>query len=192
MTAAENLSPLSDEALAARVADGNSSALEMLIHRYHGRIYALLLRATGRTSDAEDLCQETWIRLARRAQSFDPSAPLGPWLAGIAAHLAIDWARAKSVRARSAAPFAAAQEVPTEARSAQESLALQAERSRLAAALGAMPERLREVVLLRYFEELSEQEMATRLSVPRGTVKSRLHHALGQLKGVLREEPHAD
>jgi RNA polymerase sigma-70 factor (ECF subfamily) len=91
---------LSDEALMARVAVGQTDALNILVPRYRSRVYAVLLRATGTPADAEDLFQETWIRVARRANTFDPSRSLAPWVAGIATNLAIDWTRSPSRRER--------------------------------------------------------------------------------------------
>src|SRR5678815_2762606 len=83
----------SDETLMVRVAVGDSTALETLIHRYRKRIYGVLVRGVGRSADADDLFQETWIRVARRAATFDPTRPFAPWVARVAANLAIDWLR---------------------------------------------------------------------------------------------------
>src|SRR3954453_22506287 len=90
---------LTDEAIVARLAVGDTVAFPMLVTRYRGRVYAVLVRATGRPQDADDLFQETWIRVARGAARFDPSRQFSSWIARIATNAAIDWMRAAGARA---------------------------------------------------------------------------------------------
>jgi len=153
------------------VARGDERALASLIERYAGRIHAHLCRMTGDRDDADDLLQETWVRVARGARGFDPGRRVRPWLYGIASHLATDLHRRRQVRSRAAL---AAPPPPAPA-GALDGIDLRARLARL-------PQRLREVVLLRYYGDLDEAEMAEALGVPRGTVKSRLHGALRELK----------
>jgi len=153
------------------VARGDERALGSLIERYAARIHAHLCRMTGDRDDADDLLQETWVRVARGARGFDPTRRVRPWLYRIASHLATDLHRRRQVRARAALVPPVAQAPPREV----EGIDL---RERLA----QLPHRLREVVLLRYYGDLGEAEMAEALGVPRGTVKSRLHDALRALK----------
>lgn len=167
----------SDEELMAAVARGDEHALGTLVDRHAGRMHAHLTRMTGSVDDADDLLQETWLRVARGARSFQTGRSVRPWLFGIASNLARDLHRRRAVRVR------VASEVASEARADQapptgrplESVALRERVARL-------PDRLREVLWLRYFEDLSEAEMAAALGVPRGTVKSRLHGAIRELK----------
>ena len=179
---------LSDEALMARLALGETGVLSLLVSRNRRRVFAVLLRATGRRDDAEDLFQETWIRVARRAVTFDPARPFSPWIAGIATHLAIDWMRSSATRSARAAPWSS-KEIETVPHRVPEPVPDEdARRAEMASALASLPEQLREAVLLRYFDELSEKEMAEKLDVPPGTVKSRLHHALRALRNTLSKE----
>ena len=92
---------LADEALMSQVAVGETRALGVLIRRYRGQVYGSLLRATGRSSDAEDLFQETWIRVGQRAHTFDPSRSFAPWLGVVTTRVAIDWSRSADRRASS-------------------------------------------------------------------------------------------
>jgi RNA polymerase sigma-70 factor (ECF subfamily) len=180
---------LSDEVLMGHLALGSSAALPVLIARHRTRLFALLLRATGRRSDAEDLFQETWLRVGRQAQRYDPSRPFGPWLATLASRLAIDFARAGA--RHQPAPRQADEQLPETAssRPTPEALVAQAQaRSEVAEALQSLPPHLREAVLLRYFNELDEQAMAEALRVPKGTVKSRLHHGLKALRAALAQD----
>jgi RNA polymerase sigma-70 factor (ECF subfamily) len=160
-----------DEELMRAVALGDERALGVLVDRHAPRIHAFLVRLVDDASDADDLVQETWLRVARGAGSFDPARRFRPWLYGVAANLARDLQRRRRVRARPLEPG------PTATTPSDPSVALD-----LRARLGELPTRLREVVLLRYFEDMSEAEMSRALRVPPGTVKSRLHAALRKLR----------
>lgn len=163
----------------AAVARGDEGALGILVGRYGARLHAHLARLAGSADDADDLLQETWLRVARSAHAYEPGRPLRPWLYGIASNLARDLHRRRAVRGRHALERRAAD--PPPARSPLE-------RIDLGRRLARLPDRLREVVLLRYYEDLSEAEMAEALGVPRGTVKSRLHGAIRELKRGWRDE----
>lgn len=157
----------------AAVARGDERALGALVDRHAVRIHAHLVRVCGSRDDADDLLQETWVRVARGARTHRAGSPVRPWLYGIASNLANDLWRRRAVRARAAAGALAEPTAP--APGALEGLALRQRLERL-------PERLREVVWLRYYAGLDEAEMAQALGIPRGTVKSRLHGAIRALK----------
>lgn len=159
----------------AAVAVGDERALGSLVDRHAGRIHAHLVRVTGSADDADDLLQETWLRVARSVRTYQAGRPVRPWLFGIASNLARDLHRRRAVRARTAA------ELPAEAPVAG-SGARPLEQVALRAGLARLPERLREVVWLRYYEDLDEAQTAEALGIPRGTVKSRLHDAIRALK----------
>lgn len=163
----------SDEELMTFVARGDERALGTLVERHAGRMHAHLVRMTGSREDAEDLLQETWLRVARAARGFDPGRTVRPWLFGIASNLARDLHRRRAIRRR----------VATEADPAGNAPAVPPlETFALRDRVGRLPDRLREVLWLRYYEDLSEAEMADALGIPRGTVKSRLHGAIRELK----------
>jgi RNA polymerase sigma-70 factor (ECF subfamily) len=163
----------SDEELMTCIARGDERALGTLVERHAGPTHAHLVRMTGNRDDAEDLLQETWLRVARAARSFDPARTVRPWLLGIASNLARDLHRRRAVRRRAASEVPPVQQPAKDRRF--ETLAL---RERV----GQLPDRLREVLWLRYYEDLDEAEMAEALGIPRGTVKSRLHGAIRELK----------
>lgn len=165
----------SDEELMRAVAQGDERALADLVDRHAARVHAFLTRVVGDRDDADDLLQDTWMRVARGARSFDPTRRVRPWLYGIATNLARDLQRRRAVRVR------ALHEGSLEATRPQ-SPPGPVERIDMRARLAGLPERLREVLVLRYFEGLDEAEMADTLGIPRGTVKSRLHGALRALR----------
>ena len=120
----------------------------------------------------------------RSAASFDPTYPFPPWLFRIAWNLVRnEWQRREST-----GEISEAANVTSPAASADDDL-LAAERdARLRLLMHELPPYLAEALFLRYFEELSEKEMAQRLGIPKGTIKSRLHHALRKLAPAVMKE----
>jgi len=164
----------SDEDLMAAVASGDETALTALIDRYAANVHAYLLRHCGNREDADDLLQETWVRIARSARSFDTARRFRSWIYGIATNLARDLFRRRLTRERALRDLAAQ---PPAAPSADS-----VDRSELRERVAELPENMRAVLLLRYYEGMSEAEMAEVLDIPRGTIKSRLHAALRELR----------
>jgi RNA polymerase sigma-70 factor (ECF subfamily) len=165
-----------DEALAMRLADGDEHALRELLRRYERRLAGFLHRQTG-GRDVEDLYQETWLRVVRHAGRFDAGRRFSTWLFQIAVNLCRDWQRRPPPEPQLAADGAAPP-------------ALERSEAALDAAqlLALLPEGQREVIVLRYYQDLSEDEVATILDIPKGTVKSRMHLAIARLAALVRAE----
>jgi RNA polymerase sigma-70 factor (ECF subfamily) len=165
-----------DEALMTAVATGDARALETLCRRWERPLHQFLARYTG-GRDVDDLYQETWLRVVRAARRFDPSRRFSTWLFQIALNLTRDWQRRPPPE-------------PVDPTSVQE---LAAPDAALDAALdarrllAALPEPQRAVVVLRYYHDMSEEQVAEILDCPRGTVKSRLHQAVARLAALARE-----
>lgn len=161
-----------DEDLAASLSAGDELALAELLRRYERPLSHFIFRHTG-GRDVEDLYQETWARVVRHAARFDTSKRFSTWLFQIAINLCRDWHRRAPPEPAALADDAAA---PADSRS----------EARLDAArlLAMLTEEQREIVLLRYYQDLTEVEMATILGCPKGTVKSRLHTALARLAAL--------
>jgi len=167
-----------DEELITRVAAGDGLAVGELCDRYERALHAFLFRYTG-GRDVDDLYQETWLRVVRAAGRFDASRRFSTWLFQIALNLARDWHRRPPPEPVD--PADAEGVVPGPA--ARVEAALDAERL-----LATLPEAQRSAFLLRYYHDLSEEEVAEILGCPRGTVKSRLHHAAARLVALARRE----
>jgi RNA polymerase sigma-70 factor (ECF subfamily) len=165
----------SDEDLMAAVASGDETALTALIDRYAARVHAYLLRHGNSREDADDLLQETWVRVARSARSFDTARRFRSWIYGIATNLARDLFRRRMTRERALRTLAMNPPATPGVDSA--------DRGELRERIAELPENMRAVLLLRYYEGMSEAEMAEVLNVPRGTIKSRLHASLRRLRG---------
>lgn len=159
------------------IANGDAEAVRPLMERYQRPLASLLQRALGRTPEVDDVFQETWIRVVRSAHRYDPEQRFSAWLFAIAWNLVKDrWSRRVDPEEVDIAEMASRERSPEEH-------AVDADRAgRVREMVGRLPERLAQAILLRYFEELSEKEVAQRLGIPVGTVKSRIHNALQLLR----------
>lgn len=170
--------------LLVRAQRGNLFAFEELVRRYQRRVYAVALRIVRRHDVADDVAQETFVRAHRNLASFDTARPFGPWIARIAANLALNHLRS---------PVSREQELPEgHAERASErpdplSAVLDDEARRvLDRALQELPAEQRAVFVLRVMEELSYREIADALGIAQGTVMSRLFRARERLREALR------
>ena len=161
-----------DEDLIGAVASGDGDALRELCARWERPLFGFLHRHTG-GRDVEDVYQETWLRVVRAAPRFDPSRRFSTWLFQIAVNLCRDRHRRAAAEPLDDAVEPAAHGAGTMAAT---EAAIDARRL-----LAALPEAQRSAVLLRYYHDLPEDEVAAILGCPRGTVKSRLHQAMARL-----------
>jgi RNA polymerase sigma-70 factor (ECF subfamily) len=173
----------SDEDLMELVQAGDADALGSLIERYRGPLYAFLWRRAGDAAD--DLFQESWIRVSRARDRFDRSRRFSTWLFQIANNLCRDRWRRQGARRRALDAFGT--ELRSTARDIAPAPALPADSS-VFQRLDALPDRLREVLVLRHYHELGEAEIAEVLGIPRGTVKSRLHTAVRAARDLFENE----
>lgn len=180
--------PISDTELLRRHLQGDSVAFSTLVTRYQSELYNFLFHLTGDAALAEDVFQEAFLQVHMSAAAFDQSRPLKPWLFTIAANKGRDAMRSRA--RRQAAPLDATVGGEREGRTsyadimpadipAPDEAALNLEtRQAVERIVKEMPESLRVVLLLSYFNELPYKEIAEMLNVPLGTVKSRLHAAV--------------
>ncbi len=171
----------------ARFRAGDPDAVRAVFREYGRLVYAVALRATSSPDVAEEVVQQTFVKAWRAAASFDESRELGPWLATIARRTAIDLHRREARRIADRlddvdAGYAAVVDLPRVERSEEVWAVRQA--------IDELPPDEREVVRLQHLGELSHTEIAERLGVPVGTVKSRsfrAHRRLAARLGYLRE-----
>ncbi|MFO7908325.1 MAG: RNA polymerase sigma factor [Pirellulaceae bacterium] len=182
----ESTPTVSDAELLQRHLAGDEQAFTTLVERYRRELFNFLARFTGDRALADDVFQEAFLQLHISAGSFDTSRRLKPWLFTIAANKARDAMRSRS--RRQATPLDApidgdkedtyANLMPTDIPSPEESIANLETRQAVRTIVEDMPENLRVVLLLSYFHDFAYKEIAEILSVPLGTVKSRLHAAV--------------
>jgi RNA polymerase sigma-70 factor, ECF subfamily len=177
----------SDEQLMASVAGGSREALAILVKHHYGPTLGYLFRLTGGNRPlAEDLVQETFAALLSRG-GYEAGRPFKPWLYAIATNLARDHFKSAAVR-HAALPGDELPETISTAPGPEEH-ALAAEQGReVAAAIGQMAEEYQVVLVLRFYQGLSLQEIAQALDVPLGTVKSRLSVGVRRLRQVLSQQ----
>lgn len=175
--------PRTDALIVASINAGHHEDFDVLYRRYGGWVYRLALRFTGDPESASDVLQETFVYLLRRLPSLRLHAKLTTFLYPAVKNLAITAGRR---RARSVAMPARAGEASAAGLAAEPVQAGAAElHATLAAAVAALPDGQREVLLMRVVDEMAVSDIAAALEIPAGTVKSRLHHALA----ALREDP---
>ncbi|MBL8842433.1 MAG: sigma-70 family RNA polymerase sigma factor [Planctomycetes bacterium] len=180
--------------LAARA--GSREAFTALVARWEARLLTFFFRQGGDRDLAEDCAQEVFVRLYKARDRYTPEASFATFLFTIARHYWIDVTRARRVRpdlrrtgARDARDDADGEEAVNrvaDAMPAPPASAMHAdELLQLRAALAKLPDTLRDVVQLGVIEGLPYAEVATLLSIPIGTVKSRVHAAVGALRTLL-------
>ena len=164
---------MNDAYLVGSIANGDAEAVRPLIERYRKPLAAVLHRALGSSPDVDDVFQETWIRVVRSAHRYDPTQRFSTWLFTIAWNVVKNrWETRRPAADVDLAEMHARERSPEEQ-------AVDTDRAEQVRELVArLPERLEQAILLRYFEELSESEVAERLGIPVGTVKSRIHNGL--------------
>jgi len=190
------LDQTTDEDLLARYVAGEREALEILIRRYRDELLHYLVRFLGSRPAAEDAFQETFLQIHLSGETFDAQRRFKPWLFAIAANKARDSLR-RSGRRRAISLSAPADGTdegaalvdfmagPSEA--IEQPLSDGERRERVRRVVAAMPEHLREILLLGYFHAFTYQQMAEALEIPLGTVKSRLHAAVSSFSRAWKD-----
>lgn len=175
----------SEPELLARAGRGDANALEALYLRHGPRAMAVALRVLRERSDAEEVLQETFMEVWRRAREYSPArGTVEAWLLTITRTRSIDRLRSRSARARvveakSAEPAEGMPKLPDALSAAAQ------DARRVQAALAALPPEQRLALELAYWEGLSQTEIAERTGQPLGTVKTRVRLALLKLAGLL-------
>lgn len=160
-------------------------AVSELVGRYQHRLYRFLVRMVEDRATAEDLFQQTWIRLMEKIGSYDARKNFEAWLFAIARNLAIDHLRRRRAISLDEADDSGQARVDRLVASSPDALEqlLDFERGvQLAAAIGELPAIHREVLTLRFEEDMKLEQIAEVAAIPLSTVKSRLHRALESLR----------
>ncbi|HDY65458.1 MAG TPA: sigma-70 family RNA polymerase sigma factor [Phycisphaerae bacterium] len=179
---------ISDVELLRRYITGQDEAFAILVRRYQKELYGFLRRFTGDAALAEDLFQETFLQVHLSAGMFDMTRSFRPWLYTIAVNKARDALRKRGrhltlpldavIAGKGEGQRTYADLIPSKIPTPEESFVNLETRQTVQAMVEQMPENLRDVLILSYFQELPYKEIAEILSVPIGTVKSRMHNAV--------------
>ena len=183
--------PTDERTLVRRAQAGDVEAFGALVSQYMRRAYYAALGLVGSHDDALDLSQEAFSRAFRARMSLDPNRSFYTWLYTILRRLCFNFLRDRKAQSQKLAGAAGWLAEEARARVAAQSPVRAAElaelRSRVAGAIEQLPDRQREVLVLKEFEGLRYREMAELLGIPIGTVMSRLYAARRQLAGRLEE-----
>jgi len=165
--------------------------LDRLIERYQHRLLRYLVFLTGNRELSEDIFQETWIRVMERGKQYNGKAKFDTWLFAIARHLVIDWSRKKTTTSLEALQEQYGNEhafdVPSNEPSPFDAVSCREKRESVQVALDRLDGLHREVLVLRFHEELSLEEIAEVTGAPLSTVKSRLYRGLAALRPAFQE-----
>ena len=186
-----------DKELAQRSRQGDEEAITLLVERYSPRLHRYLTRLGGDPAMAEDVLQDTWLRVMERIDSYDPGRPFAPWLFAVARNRALDLLRQRTRQGRRVEPVNVDDDFQADpldlladgSPSVLDQLAERDLYERVEQTFGALPSELREVLTLRFHEQFRLEDIARVLRLPSSTVKSRLYRALEQLR--LRTERYA-
>ena len=175
-----------DEALARGIQKGNASSMTELANRYYDPLLRYLYRMCGGSQAlAEDMVQETFLRMMRGITAYDANRPFKPWLYSIARNIVRNhFSRADTRYAENPeddSDFTDSNPLPEEQVMNHENA------RKVFDTLMQLPEHYRSVVVLFYYEELPQKEIANILDIPVGTVKSRLSNGLKRLRAIMGE-----
>lgn len=177
-------SPDSDVDLLHAVARGDEAALARLYDQYRTILFGLLIRILGSREEAEDVLQDVFIQVWRRAADFDEKRgkPF-TWLVTLTRSRAID--RLRQIGARQRLATGAAENQPEEVSDALADTFRSEQKEIVKRALAKLPEEQRRALMLAYYDGLTQSEIASRLSTPLGTVKTRMRSGMNKLRELL-------
>ena len=179
------------DAEVAQLRQGDPDALAAVLARYQNRLYRYLLRLVRQPATADDLFQQTWLRVAQNIGRYDPRRSFEAWLFAVARNLAIDHLRRitpQSLDEPLPSGESPAARLPAAGPDALDRLLAHERGERLAVALAELPALYREVLSLRFEEEMKLDEIAEVQGTPLSTVKTRLRRGLEALRRRLEKE----
>jgi RNA polymerase sigma-70 factor, ECF subfamily len=182
------LGPAESRQLIDRLRARDTDALGELYDRYGGIVYSIILRIARDTATSEDLTQEVFLRVWTRIPTFDlERGSLSTWVLTIARHSAIDFLRSRTGQQTRKNVSIDAMERPLAGGNAETELQSSTDANKVRAAMERLEPKHRQLLELAYFDGLSQSEMAEKLELPLGTVKTWVRSALRQLREDLQQ-----
>lgn len=174
-----------EAALVTQALRGDQQAYGQLMQRYAGAVFNLAYRMLGNAQDAEDASQEIFLRAYTRLDSFDRARRFSTWLLSIASNYCIDRLRRQRLSWLTLDDVAFT--LPSSERGPESSALLGEERDAVQRALMRLPDNYRQVMVLRYWHDMSYDEIAQATGLTESTIKTRLFRARNMLADALRE-----
>ena len=183
------LDDCSDGELAALALGGKQSAYTALLARYRDPVFRLVRATIGDTDAAVDVTQEAFVSAFAALKNYDSQRPFKTWISRIAINKCRDWARRRAVRRffTFALPIEAAVTIAGDTISADQQISDRAELDRVQSAIATLPQAIREPLVLRTIEGMSQAETAQVLGISEKAVETRLYRARGRLTELLRD-----
>ncbi len=175
---------VTDEQLIQWVADGDSSCLATLFERHHRAVYRFILQITRQQAQSEDLVQDVFLRILRRARSFRGDGSFKAWMFNIARNITLDYLRKSRRQASETIDDAIAAEHLADPRSAEQAAAGSEAMQRVSQALAQLPAKAQEVIWLGRFEFDNYEELGQALACNAGTARVRMHRAMALLNAT--------
>lgn len=176
---------MDEDKIVQRARRGDAAAFEQLVTAYRDRVYRLALRLCGNGADADEAAQEAFLAAWKGLPNFRGESKFSTWLYQLVNHAAIDLLRREK---RHAAGDMEEVDAPDSAPSPQQQAERNEQRQAVRDAVLHLPPEQRQVVVLRFMEELSYEEIGAALHLPVGTVKSRLNRAKAALREILSQK----
>ena len=182
---------MNDDELMTRIATGEEAAFRLLVERWEAPVQAFLWRMTGSREEAEDLTQDTFVKVHAHAARYEPSGRFQSWLFRIAGNLVRSWARRRKIIGWIRWD-PADHDPPGDGPAPDAGLEADETSRKVQAALATLPERQRQALVLRRYHELSQREIAEALDTTEGAVESLLIRAMAGMRRRLAPEMGAD
>jgi len=176
----------------AQARQGNQEAFAKLVEAYQVPVYNLAYRMLGSTAEAEDATQETFLRVYTRFDTYDPTRKLSSWILSIASHHCVDRLRRRRESTVSMEEIMAWRWVPDERPRPEERVVTREKSREMRRILDALPAQYRLVIVLRYWYDMSYEEIADVTESTVSAVKSRLHRARQVVASMLETEDGSD
>ena len=182
--------PLSDEALMERLVRCEEQAFEQLYARYSRVVYSLILRITGQPASTQEIVQEVFLQLWRKAHAYQPSrGSVQPWLLTLARHRALDQVRRKDEKQRQREQGMENYSLEAAMPDPEQWVDQQRRAKQVRDLIGSLPEAQRRAIELAYFEGMTQSEIPKAMNEPLGTVKTWIRSALLRLRQELAGTP---
>jgi RNA polymerase sigma-70 factor (ECF subfamily) len=191
-----NATSLTDHDLVVRAQKGSDTAYRELLGRYQRPVFSLIYRMVRDREQAEDLAQETFVRVFNNIDRYDPAYKFSSWIFKIATNLTIDWIRRKEVatvsidgsRYATSSDDIEASTITVESgdENPEELLESRELGSQIEAAIGKLRPEYRQAIVLRHIDDLPYEDIAQIMALPLGTVKTYIHRGRKELQDMLQ------